>query len=216
MKKTLTIALFMFCGIARGINPDLLVDAQLQDFRTIHRNLEAYHPSHWAQYEKVASETLRKDALILASDHTPVDVILRRTQALIDHLGLQAESDALDAFKKRNRSDLSEQEQQNLFLEIAAVRRRVTFANPLLDFDSMFFLKHNRIARGDSHMVDQYLGVNQARGGGVYRLDRPFSETLEVKDLLTNSKVQSGRLKGKALTFDSGSFISLDLDFDAQ
>ena len=206
----------MFCGIARGINPDLLVDAQLQDFRTIHRNLEAYHPSHWAQYEKVASETLRKDALILASDHTPVDVILRRTQALVDHLGLQAESDALDAFKKRNRSDLSEQEQQNLFLEIAAVRRRVTFANPLLDFDSMFFLKHNRIARGDSHMVDQYLGVNQARGGGVYRLDRPFSETLEVKDLLTNSKVQSGRLKGKALTFDSGSFISLDLDFDAQ
>lgn len=190
-------------------------EAQVQDFAVIQKNIRAYHPSHWAEYEKVAAQTLRPDALILAADRTPVDVILRRTQALMDHLNHSSEQNELDRLKRKNHAGLSAAEQQSLFLEIAAVRRRVAFSNPLLDFDSLLFLKHNRMARGDSHMVDQYLGVNQTRGGGLYRLDNAFSERPEVTDLLEDSPVMAGQLKGQTLGFDSGSFISLDLDYDA-
>lgn len=50
------------------------IEAQLKDFEEIKRNIEDYHPSHWAEYEKIAAEALRKEALILDGDKTPVDV----------------------------------------------------------------------------------------------------------------------------------------------
>jgi hypothetical protein len=199
-----------------GAEPASVRTAQITEFEIIKQNIEAYHPSHWSEFEKVSAQTLRQDALILKSDRTPVDVILRRTQALIDHLNNSSEQPVLDKLKKQNRSGLSEEEQTSLFLKIATVRRRVAFSNPLLDFDSLLFLKHDRMARGESHMVDQYLGINQRRGGGVYRLENIFSKAPRVTDLLTGSPVQSGRLKGAELGFESGSFISLDLDYDAQ
>ena len=141
----------------------LAIGVHAAEFETIQKNITAYHPSHWPDYKKVEAQTLRKDSLILASDQTPVDVILRRTQALINHLDVTGEQSALDALKKKNSATLSADQQRVLFAEIAAVRRRVSFSNPLLDFDSLMFLKHDRTARGDEHMVDQYLGLNQRR-----------------------------------------------------
>ncbi len=201
MKKTMLlclIGLFAWPGFSAD-------EAHLQDFEVIRKNLEAYHPSHWPEYEKVASQTFRKESLILESDRTPVDVILRRTQALMDHLGKRSEQEALDRLKKQNRPDLSPDEQKALFCEAAAVRRRVAFSNPLLDFDSLLFLKHNRMARGESHMVDQYLGFNQSSGGGVFRLENPFADTPNAV-----------RLFNGQLDEQNGSFISLELDFDAK
>jgi len=58
----------------------------------------------------------------------------------------------------------TEQEQRALFNKIAAARRRVAFKNPLLDFDGIVFIKHNKSMRG--HMVDQYLGFNSEKSGG--------------------------------------------------
>lgn len=191
------------------------VEAQLKDFDEIQRNINDYHPDHWAEFERVSSEALRNDAMILASDKTPVDVILRRTQALMDHLGMNQEQAALDALKSRNGAHLSVDEQKALFLEVATIRRTIAFGNPLLDFDSLVFLKHHRMARGESHMVDQYLGFNQSAGGGLYRLDDVFSDVPRETDLLAESTVANGWKKGELLTYDSGSFISLDLDYDA-
>lgn len=212
--KNILCAGLLLCGWSAQAASQV-ESAQQQDFATIQQNIEAYHPSHWAESDKVAAQSLRPDALIFQSDQTPVDVILRRTQALIDQLKNSSEQHALNQLKMKNRSNLTQKEQLALFMEIAAVRRRVAFSNPLLDFDSLLFLKHHRVARGDSHMVDQYLGVNQTRGGGLYRLERPFSEDPTVTDLLKDSPVLAGRLKGGKLGFDSGSFISLDLDYDA-
>jgi len=203
MMKRLAICLVLSCAV--GLRAD--------EFATIRADIAAYHPSRWAGYEKVAAQALRKDALILEPDRTPVDVVLRRTEALIRHLG--RDPGVLADFKARNNADLPEEEQRRLFDEIAAVRRGVAFANPLLDFDSLLLLKHNLMARGDRHMVDQYLGVNQSRGGGLYKLERAFSDEPVLKDLLKDSVVQSGRLKGQKLGFDAGSFIALDLDYDA-
>jgi len=190
--------------------------AHVEDFKKIAGAIVKYHPSGWAEYAKVETQTLRLDALILETDRTPVDVILRRTQALMDHLKNHSEQAGLNQLKKENSPGLFEEQQQELFLKIAALRRRVAFSNPLLNFDSLLFLKHDRMKRGESHMVDQYLGINQSRGGGVYRLDNLFSDAPKCTDPLKDVTIQSGRLKGKTLNFDSGSFISLDLDYDAQ
>ncbi|VGO19673.1 HzsA-related protein [Pontiella sulfatireligans] len=180
--------------------------AQLQDFDVISHNIEKYHPSHWAEYAKVSSQAWRQEALILETDRTPVDVILRRTQALINHLGAERHQRALDALKKRNKTGLAEEEQRKLFVAVAQLRRKVAFSNPLLDFDSLIFLKHDPMARGDAHMVDQYLGVNQTAGGGVFRLDKPFTSAPKTTSLLEGGKLDLG----------NGSFISLELDYDAQ
>ena len=202
MKKSLITISLLLCSIS--VYSDGVKKAHLQDFEIIQRNIKAFHPSHWAEYDLVAAQTLEKDSLILESDRTPVDVVLRRTQALINHLGAKSEQDALDRLKRKNRADLTVDDQQSLFVDIAAIRRRVAFSNPLLDFDSLVFLKHDRMARGESHMVDQYLGLIQTRGGGVFRLNNPFSGAPKAVSLLDNELDQA-----------KGSFISLDLDYDA-
>jgi hypothetical protein len=179
-------------------------DAALEnDFKTINRNIERYHPSHWAEYETVAQQALRRDAMILESDRTPVDVVQRRTQALLDHLGADRHQTALDHLKQKNKPGLTAEEQRELFTETAALRRTIAFSNPLLDFDSLLFLKHNPKARGDHHMVDQYLGMNQSNGGGVFRLAHPFTQPKAASVLDENQLAHNG------------SFISLDLDYGA-
>jgi hypothetical protein len=183
---------------------DELNRARLAEFEMIKQNISTFHPSTWQEYPRVSGETFHPQALIHESDTTPVDVILRRTRALLNHLNLTGEQAELDRLQSKNSSTLTEDRQKELFCEIAALRRRLAFANPLLDFDSLLFLKHNLMARGESHMVDQYLGINQSHGGGVFRLDAPFSDAPRAVPLLPDR-----------LDRENGSFISLDLDYDA-
>ncbi len=87
------------------------------------------------------------------------------------------------------------------------------------------------------HMCDQYYGMAQRPGGGVYVLSKPFSNSPELRDLLANSPVSNGRLKGQILSggpnrrwnisFDGegnqhgettvgGSFLSPDVSYDGK
>lgn len=63
-------------------------------------------------------------------------------------------------------------------------------------------------------MIDQYFGFNAAPGGGLYALDNAFDATPPVRPLFANATVANGRLAGRRL--DGGSFVALDLDFDAR
>jgi len=173
--------------------------------------------------ERLAREVLRPEALILKSDRTPIDVVWRRTRALLEHLkgktpglDLTAQETALDVLCKavEGHAKKNEKEQLSLFKRIIAIRRAMAFKNPLLDFDRIVFLKHHKQGRGERHMVDQYLGFNQKVGGGLYVLEQPFSEKPKVRSLLADSPVENGRLKGRILQ-EKGSFIALDLDYDA-
>jgi hypothetical protein len=173
--------------------------------------------------DRLSREALRPEALILPSDRTPLDVVWRRTRALLEHLkgfpkppDLAAETEALEALRPAVEAapGAPEAAQREAFGKLAAVRRRVAFRNPLLDFDRILFLKHNKQVRGDRHMVDQYLGFNQEKRGGVYVLVDAFGARPEVRSLLGDSPVVNGRLKGRRLE-DQGSFIALDLDYDA-
>jgi cytochrome c553 len=173
---------------------------------------------------RLQQETLRPAALILAADVSPCDVVWRRTGALLRHLrGMPAapdlsaeaaELESLDAEVAAVRSDC-EARQRAVFEKLTGIRRRVAFKNPLLDFSSIIFLAHNKQARGDVHMVDQYLGFNAEKRGGVYVLDGAFSAQPRVRSVLAHRRVEKGRLKGQILE-DRGGFVSLDLDYDGR
>jgi hypothetical protein len=172
--------------------------------------------------ERLKKEAYRPEALILETDKTPVDVVLRRTTALLKHLrsmpagpGLKDEEVALDDLRAANRPELADGERRALFEKLITLRRQIAFRNPLLDFDKILFLKHDKMVRGERHMVDQYLGFNQSKRGGVYVLENPFSDNAKVASLLDGVAVANGRLKGRTLE-NQGSFISLELDWDAK
>ena len=172
--------------------------------------------------ERLKKEALRPEALVLETDKTPVDIILRRTAALLKHLqnmpdgpGLTEEEAELQKLKEEYAPDMSSDALRGLFARIANLRRQIAFQNPLLDFNKILFIKHDKQARGEHHMVDQYLGFNQSKRGGVYVLENPFSKVPNVRSLLAGAPVRNGRLKGKTIE-NNGSFISLELDWDAK
>jgi hypothetical protein len=176
---------------------------------------------------RLQREALRPEATLLEEDANPVDVVWRRTRALLADLqrkspapDLKNEADALTELTPavealRREGFAREEECRGLFGQIIAVRRKIAFKNPLLDFDRIVFLKHNKQVRGHVHMVDQYLGFNQEKAGGLFVLENPFGEQPRVRDLLADSTVDKGRLAGRPLT-NQGSFISLDLDYDGK
>ncbi|MBM3859083.1 MAG: hypothetical protein FJ395_05470 [Verrucomicrobia bacterium] len=175
---------------------------------------EIKQSAKWNQ-QRLAKEALRPDALILPTDRTPGDIAWRRTAALLRHLktmerapDLSAEQQELDALKSATAS-------REGFDKILALRRRIAFKNPLLDFDKIVFLKHNKQVRGDRHMVDQYFGFTAEKAGGVFVLEKPFSDRPTVRSLTANTPVANGRLRGRSLE-DQGGFIALELDYDAR
>ena len=172
---------------------------------------------------RLRNETLRHEALILPTDRDPLDVVLRRTVALTDHL-LRMESAPTLASEQVHLSQLMKRAgdtpvaqsaaRRALFDEVVNLRRAIALQNPLLDFDDIIFLTHHKQGRGDRHMVDQYEGHNARPGGGVYILKNVFSAHPTVVDVLNETKVANGRLRGQTLS--GGSFVALELDYDAQ
>ena len=166
-------------------------------------------------------QAFHRSALILPEDRDALDVVLRRTQALWADLAGASPSAVLrqlrpriDQLKAKARAaDLVGPEARvNLFLEVCAVRRRVAFANPLLNFDKLLFVKrHPGTFR---HMVDQYYGACARPGGALCVLVDPFGPNAEVRAVLADAVVQRGRLEGSRLL--GGSFLSPDLSFDGR
>ena len=184
----------------------------------ISRHIDEWNATPGA-HARLQQETLNSAALILDSDRDPVDVVLRRTQTLLADIaampgapGLAKETRRLRALAARaRRTPPGAQERAELFADVCAVRRAIAFKNPLLDFDRILFLEHDR-ARYE-HMVDQYFGFHAARGGGVFVLEDAFGERPAARNLLDAARVENGRLHGRSL--DGGSFISLELRYDA-
>lgn len=193
-------------------------EAATSEFDAIAAQIQQFRANTEAQ-PRLMQETLHEAALILDTDRDPVDVVLRRTQALLRDIramenapGLATETAELaELIAVNGESTPSDPDRMTLFTQACALRRRIAFSNPLLDFQNILFLKHHR-ARYE-HMVDQYFGFHAIPGGGVFVLEDAFSDAPHVRDVLANSTVQDGRLKGRTLT--DGSFISLDLSFDA-
>ena len=100
-----------------------------------------------------------------------------------------------------------------LYFDVRKVVRRIALANPLLDIDKLLLLKrHDSV--GVFHMCDQFYGCNARPGGGLFVLEDPLGEHPRLTDLLADSVVQKGRLKGQKL--EGGTFLSPEVSFDGR
>ncbi|MBN2475824.1 MAG: discoidin domain-containing protein [Pirellulales bacterium] len=173
-----------------------------------------------AHFQRVAPQVHHQQALILPSDRDPVDVVLRRTAALLANLKQMASApdlSSLEAQFQQLQADNSgvsiENEEQRLalFEKVCEVRRKIALSNPLLRFDEILFIKRHR--PGFNHMCDQYYGIHARPGGGLYVLHDPFGPEPRLEDVLADATVRTGRLEGQKL--QGGSFVSPDLSYDA-
>jgi len=176
-----------------------------------------------AQAQLAASQAYDPSATILADDRDPLDVVLRRTAALLADLGPAGQGRAaldeagrqLEALRTRAASvaPADAAGRYDIYEQFCRLRRRIAFGNPLLDFDKLLLVRRHD-AGGVIHMCDQYYGFNARPGGSLLVLDGPFSESPRATDPLAGKTVEAGRLAGRAL--EGGSFLSPELSFDGR
>lgn len=198
-----------------------------------------------AQFHRVADTTYRPESLILDSDRDPVDVVLRRTRALYDHLASMPDSSGLEplagelADVQRAVDQIEPQQieaRQLLFAHLCRIRRQIALRNPLLDFNEIVFIKRHRALF--NHMCDQYYGIAATPGGGLYVLSDAFGADPQLRDVLEHVTVSApSRLAGQRLaggpttppnvSYDGegnrhgeeqggGTFLSPDLSYDGR
>ena len=196
-----------------------------------------------AWFDQVAAQTLRPEALIQPGDRDPADVVLRRTAALLADVkrlgGVDlAEAELHLAALVKAAAAISPDHGEAryvLYADACRLRRQIAFRNPLLDFRELLFVKRHRAIY--PHMCDQYYGIAAMPGGGLYVLSDPFESHPQLRDVLADSVVRSGRLTGQKLSggpnklwrisYDGmgnlsgeetvgGSFLSPDVSYDGQ
>ena len=175
--------------------------------------------------ERVRGTVFRPESLILPTDRDPADVVLRRTEALLDHVAqlpgcpdLSAQRDELAKLQALAQSvpTTPKPPRKEIYFNACKLRREISFKNPLLDFDKILFVKrevHGPIYEVGSHMCDQYFGFHAKPGGGLFVLAQAFSDTPQLRDLTGANVCTSGRLKGRVL---HGGFLAPELSFDAK
>ncbi len=127
---------------------------------------------------------------------------------------LAAKLQSLDARLKTMEAarDVPENVRRGHYLEVRRLVRGIAFCNPLLrSIDKLLFIKRHDPG-GLYHMVHQYYGFGAKPGGGLFVLCDPFSDEPRLVNLLENSAVEQGRLKGRTLL--PGSFLSPEVSYD--
>ncbi|MDR2344822.1 MAG: NPCBM/NEW2 domain-containing protein [Planctomycetaceae bacterium] len=178
--------------------------------------------------DKVKSEVYNTESLFEKSDRDPLDVVLRRTKALLNHLQRLTEAPALDSeAKKLTELDSKNKEiavdninaRKALFADAVTLRRKISLQNPLLDFNEILFIKKHYLPNPEmrgNHMCDQFYGFHALPGGGLFVLKNAFiedSSKQEVRNVLENAVVEKGRLANTKLDQKWG-FLSPDISFD--
>ena len=175
----------------------------------------------------VIEQAYRPESTIHQTDRDPLDVVLRRTDALAEHLqkmpggpNLAAERSELKQLAERaERIDVEDAKARlEVFREVLKLRRKIAFSNPLLDFDRILFIKRHFNPDAETtgnHMCDQFFGFHARPGGGLFILEKPFSDRPAVTDVLENSVVEQGRFAGRQFTSE-GAYLSPELSFDGR
>jgi len=132
----------------------------------------------WYDESKVKDYAMNEQALITEQDKSPLEIILRRTEALLNDL---AQMDgAPDLSGERNQLEQlaaqaqSASDKEAMFKQIAGLRRTIAFKNPLIDFDQIVFFMNSM--DGTPHMVLTYneMRDNDNNNPGIYVLKDAF------------------------------------------
>ena len=162
-----------------------------------------------------------RQALVWPEDSAPAGIVIRRTTALLKHIRSLPGAPDLKAIESRlaelqKKHSANEPESKALYLEACKLRRELALANPLLDFDEMVFVtKRANRQPNDSVLTDWDYGFSAMPGGGLFRVSGFKQGRPQIKNILANSVVASGRLKGARLE-GGGAFSTAALDYDGQ
>ncbi|MHC4286416.1 MAG: TolB family protein, partial [Planctomycetota bacterium] len=167
---------------------------------------------------RLKAEALDQQALVLPEDKDPLDVVLRRTAALVRYFkGRQMLSSSVLGEFETQLSKLSVVAQstskpdarKRLFMQVCGLRRSIAFSNPLLNFDDIICMLEQP---GDRRIIEQARAVceGHSRGGGPVII-RDFKSKAACVKALDGVKVASGAWKGKELT---GKFSGLELNYN--
>lgn len=165
-----------------------------------------------------ASNVLDTNALILSGDKSANHVLVRRTRALLNYLigssniSFSSENQQLITFEQKvNSGDTT----KTLFFEICKLRRKITFANPLLNFDEILVTEenHRRSISGFGNEIQRFHNLGK-RGGGIFKISGFKTDNPTITNLLPGTVVPHGTKKGLAWT--SGGFNSIGLSDDAK
>jgi len=166
-------------------------------------------------------KVLDRHTLIPQADRSPLDIVIRRTGALLEYLKTLPKAPDLKDFQHRL-SDIKSEIKgkrsadgpaKELYVEACKLRRELVFANPLLDFDEMIFLTKRGSREGVLQCWDYGYHVNP--GGGLYRVSGIKSGRPRIHDILEDSVVEKGRLEGRKLG-GRGAFNVPALDYDGK
>ncbi|HOX37160.1 MAG TPA: hypothetical protein PL033_04155 [Candidatus Brocadiia bacterium] len=174
------------------------------------------------------------NALICKDDRDPLDVVIRRINALLDLFsmkqGVNAGPDIISDVHIVNNARISfdakqESRRKGCFLAACALSRQLSLSNPLLDFDDILFVargvymgsrKTGPTVTGDAfgqHFATQYFGFNSIPGGGLFII-KNFKNNPAIVNVVKNSEVGNGRLQGRKL--EAGAYLSPDLSYDGK
>ena len=205
-------------------------DALLRDWLEHYYHLDRQIHGAEGLPPSAAKQVFDPQAMIQPGDRDPLDVVLRRSGALLEHLkaagaAMGPLADELSALRTAAAKLPPGDTRQGLFLTASALQREIAFANPLVDFDRILFVAHGVYggSRKDGpkstydslgqHFNTQYFGFNAVPGGGLF-VARNFKTQPQVENLLKDSLVQSGRLTSQKLV--PGAFLSPDLSYDGK
>ena len=170
--------------------------------------------------DRLKAEALDQQALVLPSDTDPLDVVLRRTAALVRYFKgrKMLSSSVLSGFAAKlgklsaaAQSTPQPDARKRLFTQACALRRSIAFANPLLNFDDIACMLEQP---GDRRIIEQARAVcaGHSKGGGPVVI-RGFKSKPACVQALAGVAVTSGPWKGKELT---GKFSGLELNYNGK
>ena len=171
----ISLCVLFVLGVAWTLRAETAWDKRLSDESGVqHQELAAQLATKRAWFAKVADQgqAFRNDSLILPSDRDPLDIALRRARALLDDLKKMPHAEKLAPMERelaaiqRQAEETAVQKRdarRGLFEIACKLRRRIAFANPVLDFDRIVFVKQQ--LPSTTHMCDQFFGCFSQPGG---------------------------------------------------
>ena len=191
-----------------------------EEFRELASQIERGKSASAAWRERLAAEALDRQALILPDDRDPLDVVLRRTAALVEHcrqhqwvsLPQQAGFET-ELAELRAAGELAApgDARRGVFFRVCELRRRVAMANPRLDFDAILCMLEQP---GEARIIEQARAVwpGHSTGGGPL-IVRDFKNQPKLVEPLAGVRVAAGPWQGRELV---GKFSGLELSYDAR
>jgi hypothetical protein len=209
-------------GGAGGVFSAADADAEFARLAAGLARVRAAGAAYEAEYVHLCAQAVNKEAVPSSADRDPVDVVVRRTAALLARVralpgagDFGAQADALARVAEENaRVPVADTAaRKELFVRVCALRRGVALRNPLLaGIDRLLFVARH-LSRYD-HMCDQFYGHAAVPGGGLVVLERPFADDSRARDLLADAVCETGRLAGRKLA--GGAFLAPDVSFDGR